>query len=145
MANGGAPNGPPRCCPSDRDGNLMPLSPAVRSRYDSTVQHCTHSPLTFLPSPASLPVENPFELIKGGPCDVGRGRTPSRHLPTSKLQAYYSFLRSRARTRINPDKQQEGFTHPCGPKLGKISVCSRACVATICSLCSLRSPPNRKG
>src|SRR4051812_49472796 len=38
VANGGAPNGPPRRCSGDPDGHLMPLSPAVKSRYDSTVR-----------------------------------------------------------------------------------------------------------
>src|SRR3954468_9059393 len=38
VANGGAPNGPLRHCSGDPDGHLMPLSPAVRVRYDSTLQ-----------------------------------------------------------------------------------------------------------
>src|SRR4051812_44005516 len=38
MANGGAPNGLFLHCLGDTDGHLMPLSPAVRFRYDSTVQ-----------------------------------------------------------------------------------------------------------
>src|SRR3954465_4341313 len=38
VASGGAPNGPPRHYSGDPDGHLMPLSPAVRVRYDSTVQ-----------------------------------------------------------------------------------------------------------
>src|SRR3954469_22031472 len=38
VANGGAPNGPLRHCSGDPDGHLMPLSPAVRVRYDSTMQ-----------------------------------------------------------------------------------------------------------
>src|SRR3954467_15470373 len=82
VANGGAPNGPPRCCPSDRDGHLMPLSPAVRSRYDSTVPHCAHSLLPFLPSPASLPVGNPL-AYKRRPMRRREESTPSRHPSTS--------------------------------------------------------------
>src|SRR3954470_9181492 len=38
VANGGAPNGPLQHCSGDPDGHLMPLSPAVRVRCDSTVQ-----------------------------------------------------------------------------------------------------------
>src|SRR3954468_16401517 len=38
MANGGAPNGPLRHCSGDPDGHLMPLSPGVRVRCDSTMQ-----------------------------------------------------------------------------------------------------------
>src|SRR3954464_15248542 len=38
VANGGAPNGPFQHCSGDPDGHLMPLSPAVRIRCDSTVQ-----------------------------------------------------------------------------------------------------------
>src|SRR4051812_15836545 len=38
VANGGAPNGPLRHFSGDPDGHLMPLSPAVRVRCDSTVQ-----------------------------------------------------------------------------------------------------------
>ena len=35
VANGGAPNGPFLHCLGDSDGHLMPLSPAVRVRYDT--------------------------------------------------------------------------------------------------------------
>ena len=35
VANGGAPNGPFLHCLCDSDGHLMPLSPAVRVRYDT--------------------------------------------------------------------------------------------------------------
>ena len=35
MASGGAPNGPFLHCLGDSDGHLMPLSPAVRVRYDT--------------------------------------------------------------------------------------------------------------
>ena len=37
VANGGAPDGPFLYCLGDTDGHLMPLSPAVRVRYDNTV------------------------------------------------------------------------------------------------------------
>src|SRR3954470_8069703 len=54
VANGGAPNGPPRCCPGDRDGHLMPLSPTVRSRYDNTVPHCSATVPALLQLPPLL-------------------------------------------------------------------------------------------
>src|SRR3954470_3509867 len=60
----------------------MPLSPVVISRYDSTVRHCTHSPLPFLPSPTPLPMGNPL-AYKRRPMRRGEGRTPSIRLSTS--------------------------------------------------------------
>src|SRR3954466_3438328 len=54
VASGGAPNGPPRCCPGDRDGHLMPLSPTVRSRYDNTVPHCSATVPALLQLPPLL-------------------------------------------------------------------------------------------
>ena len=35
VVNGGAPDGPFLHCLGDADGHLMPLSPAVRVRYDA--------------------------------------------------------------------------------------------------------------
>src|SRR3954462_6950795 len=54
VASGGAPNGPPRCCPGDRDGHLMPLSPTVRSRYDNTVPRRSATVLALLQLPPLL-------------------------------------------------------------------------------------------
>src|SRR3954466_13780022 len=84
VAIGGAPNGPPRCCPGDRDGHLMPLSPTVRGRYDSTVRHCSHcsrtvattTPFTILPlSPTLTPVGDPLPYKRRPVCNVERVRS----------------------------------------------------------------------
>src|SRR3954465_12080363 len=85
VANGGAPNGPPRCCPGDRDGHLMPLSPTVRSRYDNTVPHCSATVPALLQLPPLLhfypfsltltPVGDPFAYKRRPVCNAARVRT----------------------------------------------------------------------
>src|SRR3954468_9917010 len=131
VANGGAPNGPPRCCPGDRDGHLMPLSPTVRSRYDNTVPHCSATVPALLQLPPLLhfypfslmltPVGDPFAYKRRPVCNVEGVHTfrdSDRHtLGAAALRA------PELPSSIQPSRSRVLRVHR-GPNLGKPPVCS---------------------
>src|SRR3954471_16896823 len=113
----------------------MPLSPAVRSRYDSTVRHCTHSLLPFLPSPTSLPVGNPLAYERR-PMRRREGEDTQQTFIYVQLQAYCSFLRSRARTQINQTSSSRVLRIRAARSWVKIVVC----VSPRSALCAASAP-----